>query len=387
MTNWKDPKRYFWFLAALVPLLVMASWLLVEATGLGVFWWLGPLLVFVGMPIIDYLVGIDRTTSAGDAHIDLDRDHPLYKWATYLYVPHQYLSLIFACWLWSGGGWLSMSLTDKFGLMATVGISGGIGINAAHELGHRRVRMEKRLSKLALAQTCYGHFFVEHNRGHHVRVATPEDNASSRLGESFYGFLPRSVIGGMRSAWTLETRRLARLHKSPWTRKNNILNAWLLSAVLFAGLALWFGPTVLPWLVGQAIVGICLLEMANYVQHYGLRRQLLPDGRYERIDIRHSWNCDYLVTNVFLFHLQRHSDHHTNPQRRFAYLRGIDRAPQLPAGYATMFLLAAIPPFWRRVMDPRVISYYGGRIDRAALDPRRKTALLRKYSDRNVVLS
>jgi alkane 1-monooxygenase len=387
MTTWKDPKRYAWFLAALVPLLVMASWLLVKTTGIAVFWWLGPLLVFVGLPIIDYLVGIDRTGAAGDAHIDLDRDHPLYGLATWLYLPNQYLSLIFACWLWSGGGWVSMSLGDKLGLMATVGISGGIGINAAHELGHRRVRMERRLSKLALAQTCYGHFFVEHNRGHHVRAATPQDNASSRLGEGFYSFLPRSVIGGVRSAWQLETRRLGRLHHSPWTLKNDNLNAWLLSVVLVVGLALWFHPVVLPWLAGQAVVGICLLEMANYVQHYGLRRQLLPNGRYERIGIQHSWNCNYLITNVFLFHLQRHSDHHANPQRRFAYLRGVELAPQLPAGYATMFLLAAVPPLWRRVMDPRVINYYGGRIERAAVQPRRKKALLRKHSDRQVMLS
>jgi alkane 1-monooxygenase len=262
-----------------------------------------------------------------------------------------------------------MSFGDKVGLMATVGLVGGLAINAAHELGHTRERTERRLSKVALAQTCYGHFYVEHNRGHHVRVATAEDPASARFGESLYAFLPRSVAGGLRSAWRLEAARLAGMGKSRWTLNNDVLNAWLLSAALFGVLSVWFGPVVLPWLMGQAIVGFCLLETVNYMEHYGLRRQKLPSGRYERVRPSHSWNSSTVITNVLLFHLQRHSDHHANPLRPYQVLRHVDEAPQLPSGYSAMLLLALVPPLWRRVMDPRVLDFYGGDIGLAALKP------------------
>ncbi|WP_019343982.1 MULTISPECIES: alkane 1-monooxygenase [Mycolicibacterium] len=356
-----------WLLAALVPCLVMLSWLMVFTTGLSCFWWLGPVLTFAVVPILDHIVGTDRSSPSDAGYVDLERDH-WYRWVTYLYLPNQYLSLIFACWLVSGGGWVVMSDVDRVGLMVTVGIVGGIGINAAHELGHKNARRERRLSKIALAQTCYGHFFVEHNRGHHVRVATPDDPASALMGQNVYRFMGRSVIGGLRSAWALESRRFTRLGQSPWTLKNNVLNSWLMSVALFAGLAVWFGPVVLPMLGGQAIVGICLLESVNYIEHYGLRREVLPSGRYERVSARHSWNSNTLVTNVFLFHLQRHSDHHANPQRRYQQLRSVQEAPQLPAGYGTMLVLSLIPPLWRRVMDPRVLAHYSGRVDLAAVD-------------------
>jgi alkane 1-monooxygenase len=359
----------------------MLSWLAVTLTGFGGFWWLGALLTFVVIPLLDHIVGTDRSTAPDDVYIDLDND-PWYRWATYLYLPNQYLSLIFACWLWSGGGWVVLSSIDRAGLLVTVGIVGGIGINAAHELGHRNARLERRLSKIALAQTCYGHFFVEHNRGHHVRVATPEDPASSLMGQSLYRFIPRSVTGGLRSAWALEARRFTRRGETPWTSRNNVLNAWLVSVALFGGLAVWFGPVVLPMLIGQAMVGICLLESVNYLEHYGLRRQLLATGRYERVSARHSWNSNTLVANVFLYHLQRHSDHHTNPQRRYQSLRSLDEAPHLPYGYGTMFVLSLVPPLWRKVMDPRVVEHYSGRIELAALDPRRRAHLIRRHQMR-----
>jgi alkane 1-monooxygenase len=367
--GWKKPKRYLWLLAAAVPALLFPSWLAVWATGLGVFWWTVPILAFVIIPVVDHLVGPDSQTPGESVLAWLATDR-FYRWATYLYLPNQYLSLVFACWLWSGGGWLTLGFVDKLGLMATVGLIGGLAINAAHELGHTRERSERRLSKIALAQTCYGHFYVEHNRGHHVRVATPEDPASARFGEGLYAFLPRSVSGGLRSAWRLEAARLAGAGKSRWTLDNDILNAWLISAALFTVLSVWFGPVVLPWLIVQAIVGFSLLETVNYMEHYGLRRQRLPNGRYERVRPAHSWNSSTVITNVLLFHLQRHSDHHANPLRPYQVLRHVDDAPQLPSGYSAMLLLALIPPLWRRVMDPRVVDFYGGDVRLAALKPR-----------------
>ncbi|WP_253900670.1 alkane 1-monooxygenase [Mycobacterium asiaticum] len=371
--GWRDPKRYLWLLAAAVPGLVVVSWLLVRATGLGVFWWTGPLLAFGAIPVLDHLIRPDSSSPPDTVLARLENDR-YYRWITYLYLPNQYGSVLLACWLWSGGGWVAMTFVDKLGLMLTVGLIGGLAINAAHDLGHTREQTERHLSKIALAQTCYGHFYVEHNRGHHVRVATPEDPASARFGESLYAFIPRSVAGGVRSAWHLEAGRLAKIGRSRWSPRNEVLNAWLISAVLFTVLAIWFRPVVLPWLFGQAVVGFGLLETVNYTEHYGLRRRLLPSGRYERVRPSHSWNSNTVIANVFLFHLQRHSDHHANPLRRYQALRGMDEAPQLPNGYSAMVPLAMVPPLWRRVMDPRVLDFYQGRVELAALKPDRPPA-------------
>ena len=272
-----------------------------------------------------------------------------------------------------------LSELDKVGLMLTVGGIAGVAINAAHEMGHQRAQSERWLSKVALAQSGYGQFYVEHNRGHHARVATAQDPASSRLGENVYLFHYRSIFGSLRSAWRIERRRLARLGKPAWTLQNDILNAWLMSIVLFAALVLGFGVEVLPWLIGQALIGIWLMETINYLEHYGLRRQRRADGRYEQVRPSHSWNSNSVVSNVFLFHLQRHSDHHANPQRRYQALCHADQAPQLPAGYATMVLVALVPPLWRRMMDRRVLAHYGGDISLAALRPSKAQRLLRRY--------
>lgn len=376
VTSWRDRRKYLWLLGLVAPMLVVLSWLAVVATGYGIFWWSGPIITFAVIPALDHFVGADADNPPDSALAWLENDR-FYRWATYLYLPLQYVSLVLACWLWSGGGGVTMTVTDKLGLMITAGGIGGIAISAAHELGHKRKVAERRLSKLSLAQAWYGHFFVAHNRGHHVHVATPSDPASSRLGESLYGFIPRSAYGNLRTAWSLEKRRLARKGKSPWTVGNHVLNAWMMSAGVFVSLGVLFGVTVVPWMAGQAIVGICLLEAVNYIEHYGLRRRQLPDGRFERVRPSHSWNTSTVVGNLFLFQLQRHSDHHTHPLRRYQALRHADDAPQLPAGYPSMLLLAAFPPLWRRVMDRRVIDHYGGDVRLAALHPRRERRLLR----------
>ncbi len=375
--RWRDRKRYLWLLGLVVPTLVPLSWAAVALTGWGLFWWSGPLLILLILPALDLVIGSDAENPPESALAGLEQDR-YYRCALYLYLPAQYVSLVLACWLWSGGGGVGLSPLDKVGLMLTVGGIAGVAINAAHELGHQRAQSERWLSKVALAQAGYGQFYVEHNRGHHARVATPEDPASARLGENVYFFHYRSMFGSLRSAWRLERRRLARLGKSAWTLGNDILNAWLMSAVLFGALVLGFGPEVLPWLIGQALVGILLMETINYLEHYGLRRQRRSDGRYEQVRPSHSWNSNSVISNVFLFHLQRHSDHHANPQRRYQSLCHADEAPQLPAGYATMVVLALVPPVWRRVMDRRVLAHYGGDVGLAALRPGKAQRLRRR---------
>jgi alkane 1-monooxygenase len=371
--QWHDPKRYAWLLGLIVPTAPFSAWALVQLTGLGVFWFYGPVLVFVFFPILDVVVGLDPTNPPDSVLKWLEADR-YYRWCTYLFIPLQYAGLVFACWLWSSGG---LSTVDGVGLALTMAMVSGIAINTAHELGHKRDSTERWLSRVALAQSGYGHFYIEHNRGHHVRVATPEDPASARLGESFYRFLPRTVVGSLRSAWELERERLARTDRSAWTPRNEILSAWAMTVVLFGALAAVFGPVVLPYLLLQAVVGFSLLEVVNYLEHYGLLRQRREDGRYERTRPEHSWNSNNVASNVLLYHLQRHSDHHANPLRRYQALRHVDEAPQLPTGYAGMILLATLPPLWRRVMDPRLLAHYGGDIARANVAPRRRWSVRR----------
>ena len=215
----------------------------------------------------------------------------------------------------------------------------------------------------------YGHFFVEHNRGHHARVATPADPASARLGESFYAFLPRTLWGSLKSAWELEALRLRHRGLPVFGPANENLRAWLATALLFGALGAGFGGPALLFLVVQAFYGITLLEVVNYLEHYGLLRPIGPDGRPVRCTPEHSWNSNHRVSNLFLFHLQRHSDHHAHPARRYQALRHFAQSPQLPSGYAGMLLLAYLPPLWRRVMDRRVLKHYEGDMLRANLSP------------------
>jgi alkane 1-monooxygenase len=373
--SWRDGRRYLWPAAFMVPVLPFLSYGIVRQTGLQAWWWLSPVMVFVLIPIIDIFGGDDVGNPPEDLAKALQSDR-YYRWLTYLYLPVQLGGLVLGAWQWADGG---LGWGGRLGVLATIGTVNGIAINAAHELGHKRESTERWLSKIALAPTGYGHFYVEHNRGHHSRVATPEDPASSRLGESFWRFWPRTVSGSLRSACHLEFARFRLRNRNPWTFRNDVLNAWAMTLVLFAALTIWLGPVVLPFLLAQAVLGFSFLEVVNYLEHYGLCRQRTEGTRYERVDEQHSWNSNRLVTNIFLYQLQRHSDHHANPIRRYQILRTFDTSPQLPAGYATMIVVALFPPLWRRIMDPRVIDHYNGDIDLANLHEPARERLLNRY--------
>jgi len=367
-TPWRDGKRYAWLLGLFIPMLPLVGAGLVEVTGFGLFWWFGPLFVYGVVPVLDLLIGKDAQNPPEAALVRLERDR-YYRWCTYLFVPLQLGVQVWACGRWTGG---ALSMVDCLGLAATVGVVGGAAINTAHELGHKRQPAERWLAKIALAQTGYGHFIIEHNRGHHVRVATPEDPASARLGESFWAFLPRTVVGSLKSAWALEARRLGRKGNSPLSPSNEAIQAWTMTLLLFGVLLVLFGWSILPWLLIQAVFGFCLLEVVNYIEHYGLLRQQDAEGRHERCEPRHSWNSNNLTSNLLLYHLQRHSDHHANPMRRYQALRHCEDAPELPSGYGTMIVLAYLSPLWRRIMDPRVIAHYGDDASLANIQPSKR---------------
>ena len=383
--QWRDKKRYLWLIGLVVPSLALVAFVAFQLTGWSVWLWIGPIIILGVVPAIDLVTGLDRSNPPDDVIETLEKDR-YYRWITYLYLPIQYLGFV-AAFVWiAKPEWLGVApldTWDKIGIATSIGAIGGIGINTAHELGHKKESHERWLSKIALAQSFYGHFYIEHNRGHHVRVATPEDPASSRLGENFYQFWPRTVVGSVKSAWRLEKRRYARKDLHPFRLGNDVLNAWLMSAVLWGVLVAVLGVGILPLLVLQAIVGFSLLEVVNYMEHYGMLRQKVGIGerqRYERVDPSHSWNSNNIATNVLLYHLQRHSDHHANPTRRYQTLRDFEESPVLPTGYAGMIVLAAVPAVWRRVMDPRVVAHFGGDLTLANISPRKREAYLSRYA-------
>ncbi|WP_030483583.1 fatty acid desaturase [Nocardioides aequoreus] len=382
--EWTDKKRYLWLIGLVVPSLAAIAFVGFWATGWTAWLWAGPIVILGVVPAIDLVAGLDRSNPPDDVIEQLENDR-YYRWITYAYLPIQYAGFVLAMTWIARPEWLGapeLSTWQAVGAAVSIGCIGGIGINTAHELGHKKESHERWLSKVALAQSFYGHFYIEHNRGHHVRVATPEDPASSRLGETFYAFWPRTVWGSLRSSWRLEQRRYARRDQHPFRLGNDVLNAWLMSTALWGVMIAVLGWGVAPYLVLQAVIGFSLLEVVNYMEHYGMLRQKVGVGerqRYERVDPSHSWNSNNIATNVLLYHLQRHSDHHANPTRRYQALRDFAESPVLPTGYAGMIVLALVPPLWRRVMDPRVLAHFDGDVTRANISPRRRERVLAAY--------
>lgn len=375
-TEWRDTRRYWWLLSTLTMLLPVGAVQMVQLTGWPVMWWFGFLFVFGVIPLFDVILGEETANPPEDRVSELENDR-YYRYAVYISVPMLYGAFVYAAWV--AGTW-ALPWYSYLGLAISTGCATGIAINTGHELGHKNDRLEKWLAKLALAPVFYGHFFVEHNRGHHVRVSTPEDPASSRFGETFWEFLPRTVLGSLKSAWHLEKQRLERQGKSVWHWRNDNLQAWGLSVLLWGALIVWLGWAVLPFLIIQSLFGFQLLEVVNYLEHYGLLRRKKESGRYERCRPEHSWNSNRRVTNIFLYQLQRHSDHHAYPTRSYQALRHFDESPQLPGGYASMILLAWIPPLWFRVMDHRVVAHYDGDMSRANIKPSIRDRVIAQYS-------
>lgn len=374
-TPWRDTKRYAWLLSGAFPGLAWFNVWQADRTGQAGWLWALPLVMYTLIPLLDWALGEDRSNPPESLVPALEADR-WYLVVLLLFVPLQFGMTVHGAWLAVHG---DLGMAGFIGLVLTVGGINGVAINTAHELGHKHAAWERWLSRLVLAPVAYGHFFVEHNRGHHRRVATPEDPASARLGESFWAFLPRTVIGSLRSAWHLERQRLAGRGHGPWHWRNECLQAWAMTVVLYAGLVAWLGWVALPFLLVQAAYGAQLLEVVNYIEHYGLLRQKGSDGRYERCAPEHSWNSNHRMSNLFLYHLQRHSDHHAHPARRYQALRHFEQAPQLPSGYAGLLLVAYVPPLWYRLMDPRVKAHYGGDLARANVQPGARARLAQAW--------
>jgi len=379
--EYRDRKRWAWSLSVVYPLLPFTGMAAHAASGYEIALGL-PLLISYGLlPLLDYCIGEDENNPPEAVVPQLEEDR-YYRWLTWVTVPLHFVALIGCAW-WVGTHELSWWAVLMFAYVA--GTDSGLGINTGHELGHKHGAVEQWLARLVLAVPAYGHFTVEHGRGHHRSVSTPEDHASARMGESIYRFALRELPGGIRRAWQLEKARLAQLGHSPWSVHNTMLQSYAVSAVLQLGLIVAFGWVMVPFLAVHNVVAWWQLTSANYVEHYGLLRRRLPDGRYETPMPHHSWNTNHLITNLALFHLQRHSDHHAYPSRRYQSLRHFEDLPQLPSGYFGMFPLSYVPWLWFKVMDHRLLAlpHVAGDLDRVNVDPRRREQIYTRYGQRD----
>jgi len=360
LISYVDHKRYLWLISVLFPLIPLIGMGMMNWSGQEWMLWIPLVTLYMLIPLFDFLFPNDASNPPEQIVPQLEGDL-YYRILNFLTVPLHFFILITGAWFVASfdlgwGGYLGISLT--------VGVISGLGVNTGHELGHKKTPADRFAARLVLAVPFYGHFSVEHNVGHHAQVATPEDTASARFGESIYKFALREFPGGIKRAWRLEGKRLQRRGFKTWSWHNEILQSYLVSLVLYGGLIFTFGTVILPFLLIQTVYAWWQLTSANYIEHYGLLRQKLANGRYERCQPHHSWNANHIASNLITFHLERHSDHHAYPARHYQSLRHFEDVPQLPSGYFGMFLLSYVPFLWRRVMDPKVLEWAEGDMSR-----------------------
>ena len=338
------PTIPFWLAYLLPPLIVVSVY------NRGWFVWLPLSVVFVVLPLVDEMAGI----------AELSREAPdlafnrWFRLVTWLWVPIQ-LGLI--TWLVRTVPRANLTIHEIAIATVSVGaVTGAIGMTFAHELIHRRHAYERLFGTMLLASVTYPHFIIEHVRGHHRNVGTPEDPATARLGESLYRFMPRTIFGSLASAWDLERTRLWYHEYRTWSWRNMMLRYAAVEIAIYGAIAIVAGPIGMVVFAGQSAVAIGVLEAINYVEHYGLARKKLDTWTYERIRAEHSWDTPHRISNWLLINLPRHADHHLGAAKRYQSLELLPGAPRLPAGYGAMFLLALVPPLWFRVMNRRVAA-------------------------------
>lgn len=329
-----------------VPLIVLVS---LHFNGYWVFF--APVVAFIFIPLAEQIIPGSKKNYAPEVE-NSKSSNSFFDFLLYLNVPIQYGLLVYFLYLVAYVDLTSIELTGK---TISMGISCGIlGINVAHELGHRTNKYEQGLAKSLLLTSMYMHFFIEHNRGHHKNIGTPIDPASSRLNEPVYVFWFRSIFGSYFSALNLEKLRLVRMEINAWSLKNEMIRFGIFQILFITVIAIIFGPVTLLYFLLAAAIGILLLETVNYIEHYGLQRIEIEPGLYEKVKPTHSWNSEHILGRLMLYELTRHSDHHFKANRKFQVLRYFEESPQLPLGYPASLIVALVPPLWFSIMNPRI---------------------------------
>lgn len=373
--RYSDAKRWLYLWSLFVPAVPLIS-VALYFTSLGVWATLIPVLfVYVCVPLLDTIFGEDTHNPPAEVVPQLVSDRH-YQWMVRSAVPIVWASFI-AMFVLIGTQALpvwSISLL----ILGGASISGNC-LTIGHELGHKQDKIDRRLAMWCNAAVGYGHFRVEHNRGHHIWVSTPEDPASAKMGESVYRFAMRELPGTLVRGWQDEAARLTKAGKNRWSSENEILQGYAITAGAAIILCMAFGWYLLPLILAHHFIGYYMLTMTNYIEHYGLLRQKKANGQYEPCRPHHSWNTNHIVSNLMTFQLQRHSDHHTNPMRPYQALRDFPDLPRLPSGYPGMYLLAAIPPVFYCVMDPKVLAWAGGDLSKTNIAPYARRRLEKRW--------
>ncbi|MFD2230106.1 alkane 1-monooxygenase [Alkalimarinus sediminis] len=374
--KWAVAKRYWYLITLIVPAILIFSGVMAMETQSGQWLWLLTVVFFIVIPIVDFIFGADSFNPSEEEQETLKGDR-FYVKILYAATALQWAGLVSMTWVVTQG---DFSWFNILGAVLSVGAMHAVGLTMSHELGHK---MNDKAQVLA-AQICsacsgYAHFNIEHNKGHHKDVATPEDPASSRMGESLYQFALRELPGAARRGWDLEASRLKRQKRSVFSIHNELLQTLAITVVAYGAMVYLFGWMALPFLLITAAYGWFQLTMANYIEHYGLLRQTLENGRFERCQPHHSWNNNFKASNLLTLHLQRHSDHHAHPTRPYQLLRDYQDAPELPHGYPAMMGMAMIPSAWRMIMDHRVVEWAEGDMNKVNIDPAQREAIFSKF--------
>ncbi len=317
-----------------------------------------PLLLFVLLPILDPLLGIDNSNFEKNKAQEL-KEEKYYRYILYAWTIIQSTTMLWLVYVFI----VDSINAHQFVLLVinTMIMNGGVGITIAHELGHKTNKLDKFLAKLLLIQVAYGYFYVEHNRGHHIHVATPKDPATAKKNQSYYVFWKQAVIGGFFNSIKIEKERLAQRKKKSTLWSNETYRLTLISLILFLLVNIvafsingHINSKLSAFLLIQAFLSFSLLEAVDYIEHYGILRKEISEGVYEKVNPNHSWNANFIYSNYLLFQLQRHADHHLFATKNYQVLNSYDESPQLPNGYPGMVLLTLVPPLWFKIMNARL---------------------------------
>ncbi len=325
------------------------AWL--SFTNKGFICFLPIIWAFVCIPFLElFLQPSDKNLAEAEEEIvKADRNYDYLLYATVLL---QYAALVYFLFSLQDS---TLTTLDYAGRISSMGLLCGIfGINVGHELGHRAKKFEQLLAKLHLLTSQYLHFFIEHNKGHHKHVATPIDPASARLGENLWMFYPRTIVGSYKNAWAIANKEAKRNGQNALGLQNEMVQFTMVQLGMLAIIFYFFGAKILLCYLFAALMGILLLEAVNYIEHYGLQRNEIGDGKFERTQPQHSWNSNHVLGRLMLFELSRHSDHHYMASRKYQVLRHFDGAPQMPTGYPGMLILAHLPPLFFWVMNKQL---------------------------------
>ena len=364
---YRDAKRHMYWLILISPAVSLFSIWLYFALGKNPIVTLIPMLFFYAFtPLMDLLLGEDPHNPPEEVVNAMISDNYYRFTVHFLVFVAIAVFLSFAIFV----GTQDLPWWAILALIIGVGSNSGGVMVMTHELGHKSNKLDRLTAKIGNMIMGYGHFNIEHNKGHHTWVATPEDPASSRMGENFYAFMIRELSGTFKRGTSYEKARLEKQGKSFWSVHNDVLQVYAVTLGIASLFVALFGWAILVFLIPHHFLAWLALTQANYIEHYGLKREKRENGKYERCQPKHSWNTNHTYSNLLSFHLQRHSDHHAYPQRPYQVLRDYDDVPSLPTGYGGCFAMAFFPPLWFAVMDKKVMEWAGGDLSKVNVDPK-----------------